>query len=122
MGKRVYVAKEFKVEFGNTNAFNYKHTEFFDLLDTLGAEPNYINGDEDCPSDMFECTKEDYHDAVENLEVYIDNPDSYGTEIRSDFERSIKALGVEKNELLKLMKDYEKEACTDDGYLHFAAI
>ena len=121
MGNRVHVAKAYKVEYADTEAFNWKHTDFFDLLQTLGAEPNWMNGDSDAPDWQFECTKEDYHDAVENLQMHIESPEVYDKETQEDYLRVISHLEEEPKEVLRLMKEFERLAATDDGYIHFAA-
>ena len=118
MGKRVHVAKTYKVEFGDVSAFNWKHETFYDLLLALGGEPNWV-GSEDDPTDTFECTTEDYDDAVQNLEVYIDN--SKLIEDSEDVAEYLKQLGMTAEQVLKVMKAYQREADTSDGYLHFAA-
>ena len=117
MGKRLHVAKTYVVEFGNTEAFNYSHDKFYDLLDALGGEPNYVCGDVDCPSDIFECTVEDYNDAVQNLEVYISDPTLFKES--DDIKECLDTLGMTAEEVLKIMKSYQLEADTRDGYLHF---
>jgi hypothetical protein len=117
MGKRLHVAKHYEVEFGNTEAFNYSHDKFYDLLGALGGEPNYVCGDVDCPSDIFECTVGDYNDAVQNLEVYISDPDLLDES--DDIKEHLDALKLTAEEVLKIMKSYQQEADTRDGYLHF---
>ena len=117
MGKRLHVATTYEVKFGKTEAFNYSYDKFYDLLDTLGGEPNYVCGDVDWPSDIFECTVEDYNDAVQNLEVYISDPDLLDES--DDIKEHLDALKMTAEEVLKIMKGYQQEADTRDGYLHF---
>lgn len=112
------MAKTYVVEYGNTEAFNWKHEQFYELLLALGGEPNWVgNGDE--PTDMFECTEGDYNDAVSNLEIYISRPTLF--EESEDIRQGLESLGMTAEQVLKIMKDYQKEADTSDGYLHFAA-
>ena len=111
------MAKRYEVEFGNTEAFNYSHDKFYDLLGALGGEPNYVCGDVDCPSDIFECPVEDYADAVSNMEIYISNPTLF--EESDDIKEHLDALGMTAEEVLKIMESYRQEADTRDGYLHF---
>ena len=117
MGKRLHVAKCYKVEFGDTEAFNYSHEKFYDLLGSLGGEPNYVGGDADCPSDVFECPAGDYNDAVQNLEVYISDPTLL--EDSDDIRQYLEDMGMTAEEVLKIMKRYQQEADIRDGYLHF---
>ena len=121
MGKRVHVAKTFKVEYGNTESCNWKNDKFFDLLAELGGEPQYIGGDADCPSDMFECPVIDYKDAVENLQIHIESPEVYLSEDNERVMALIKDCEQTPEEMLKTMQSYLSEADTSDGYLHFAA-
>lgn len=117
MGKRVHVAKHYEVEYGDTEAFNWCDDKFYDLLNTLGAEPNYFGVDDDTVCDMFECTKEDYDDAVQNLEVYISDPTLLSES--DDIKDCLDSLGMTAEQVLKIMKSYQQEADTRDGYLHF---
>ena len=120
MGKMVHVAKTYKVEYGNTEAFNWAHENFYNMLYLLGGEPNWV-GDSDYPTDMFECSVEDYADAVANLKVYIKTPHVYDQKKRDELAEALKGLGVTAEQLLKTMEDYQQEADTSDGYLHFSA-
>ena len=117
MGKRVHVAKHYEVEFGNTEAFYNKGDSFYDLLYVLGGEPNYFGVDDDQACDMFECTVEDYNDAVQNLEVYISDPTLLKES--DDIDDALTRLGMDACKVLKIMKSYQQEADTRDGYLHF---
>ena len=118
MGKKLHVARTYKVEYGDTEAFGWKHEQFYDLLLALGGEPNWVgSGDE--PTDMFECTEGDYDDAVQNLGVYIGSPTLF--EESGDIRRALEALGMTAGQALKIMRDYQREADTSDGYLHFAS-
>lgn len=121
MGKRVHVAKRYEVEYGNTEAFNWKDDKFYAVLEMLGGEPNYVNGDSDSPSDMFECTVNDYVDAVENLKVYIESPEVYSASDHAELMEAIMDTGETPESLLKIMQGYLTEADTHDGYLHFAS-
>lgn len=118
MGKRVHVARTYVVEYGNTEAFNWKHEQFYDLLLALGGEPNWV-GNEDEPTDNFECTVSDYNDAVQNLEAYIGDPTLF--EESEDIRQALESLGMTAGQVLKTMRDYQQEADTSDGYLHFAS-
>ena len=114
----LHVAKTYKVEYGNTEAFNYKHDQFYELLQELGGEPNWVDCNDE-PCDSFECTVGDYNDAVQNLEVYIADPNLI--EEGEEIGETLKGLKMTAEQVLKVMKSYLKEADTSDGYLHFAA-
>ena len=117
MGKRVHVATKYEVEFGTTEAFTWKDDKFYDLLLQLGGEPNYFGVEDDNTCDMFECPVEDYNDAVENLEAYISDPALL--EEGDGVKGCLDALGMTADDVLKIMKSYQQEADTRDGYLHF---
>ena len=118
MGKRVYVAKSYTVEYGDTVAFNWKQDEFISVLETLGCSVcRYDN--EDFSSGEFEVDVTDYKDAVENLECHIGNPQLFNN--ADDIKDAIEGTGMTAEELLKTMKSYLQEADTHDGFLHFAA-
>lgn len=117
MGKRVHVAKRYEIEWGNTEEFNYNHTAFYNALKALGGEPNYFGVEDENTCDMFECPIEDYNDAVQNLEVYISDPTLLDES--DDIKECLDALGMTAEEVLKIMKSYQQEADTRDGYLHF---
>ena len=118
MGKRVYVAKSHTVEYGDTAAFNWKDSEFINVLETLGCDIcRYDN--EECSATEFEVDACDYKDAVSNLECHIDDPGLYDNAY--EINRAIEATGMTAEELLRTMKNYLQEADTKDGYLHFAS-
>ena len=117
MGKKVHVAKSYKVEYGDTEAFNWKLDEFISVLETLGCNIcRYDN--EDSSASEFEVDISDYNDAVNNLECYIDNHHLFVN--ADDINHAIDATGLTAEKLLKTMKDYFQEADTHDGWLHFA--
>ena len=122
MGKRLHVAKTYVVEYGNTEAFNWNHDKFYDLLYDLDASPNYNNGDSDCPSDDFEVTRSGYETAMKNMEQYISDPAKLSGEVDADdIRQAIENLNMEPQEILDIMRGYYGEAHMADGYLHFAA-
>lgn len=118
MGKRVHVARNYKVEYGDTEAFNWKQDEFISVLETLGCDIcRYDN--EDNSAGEFEVNVTDYNDAVENLECHIGAPGLFVN--ADDISHAIESTGMTDEKLLKTMKNYLQEADTHDGYLHFAA-
>lgn len=127
MGHRVHVCKTYKVEYGETEGFNYKNDKFYDILNLLGAEPASADGDGNPYCDDFECSKEDYDDAVQNLKAYINNPnifkdsDDDDNEDGEQLQAILDDMDMSPRELLHLMESYRNEADTHDGYLHFSA-
>ena len=119
MGKRVHVAKTYKVEYGSTEAFNWSDDKFYAILGTLGAEPNNVGAPDDALADVFECPKEKYEDALRNLVVYIHNPELFGDADTLKYE--LEQLDVTAEWLLETMQAYYNEADMSDGWLHFAS-
>lgn len=119
MGKRVHVAKRYEVEYGGTEAFNWCDDKFYDLLNTLGAEPNNCGAPDDSIADVFECPVNDYDDALKNLACYIADPALF--EDSDTLKEQLLELNVTADWLLQTMKSYREEADTRDGYLHFAS-
>lgn len=115
MGKRVYVAKRYEVEWGKTADFNWSDETFIDILSALGAD---VERDGEY-SDKFEVCVSDYYDAIENLRVYISDPHLL-TE-SDDIAEGLYGLGMTAEELLDTMQRYWEEADIHDGWLHFTS-
>lgn len=117
MGKRVHVAKRYEVEYGSTEAFNWAQDKFVGVLNALGCSAYEYGSEDDNTAGGFEVPADDYKDAVENLAVYISDPTLLDES--DDIRECLEKLGMTADELLKTMKDYQQEADTRDGYLHF---
>lgn len=115
MGKVVHVAKRYEVEWGETGAFNWNDETFIDILSALGAD---VERDGKY-GDNFEVSVSDYNDAIENLRVYISDPNLL-TE-RDDIAEGLHELDMTAEELLDTMQRYREEADIHDGWLHFTS-
>ena len=73
MGQNIHVAKKYSVEYGDACGFHNKAGAFYELLDALGGEPNSCDRG-GVYDDFFECSTEDYEDAIQNLMVYTSDP------------------------------------------------
>lgn len=126
MSSTVHVCKTYKIEYGETSRFNWKSDKFYDLLQLLGGEPNSSDGDGNSYADNFECSKEDYDDAIRNLQAYIADPnifkesDGDDNEDGEQIDAILTDMEMTPNELLDTMQRYRKEADVNDGYLHFS--
>ena len=112
----LHVAKKYSVEYGKTEGFYGKAGAFYELIDALGGEPNSCDRG-GVYDDYFECSTEDYEDAIQNLMVYISDP-TLLTE--SDLIKdALDEAGMTAEEALGLMRRYQQEADTRDGFIHF---
>ena len=115
MGKQVHVAKCYKVEWGETGAFNWNDETFIDILNALGAD--VVRDGE--YSDNFEVGVNSYYDAIKNLRVYIFDPNLLPE--RDDIAEGLHELDMTAEELLDTMQRYREEADIHDGWLHFTS-
>ena len=127
MANCVHVCKKYEIEYGDATGFNHETDKFYDLLNLLGGEPSSSYGDYDPYDSEFECSVEDYDDAIENMKMYIANPDIFYKEREDDddkfserMEGIITELNMTREEVLDLMQRYRKEADVRDGYIHFS--
>ena len=118
MGKKVHVAKRYEVEYGSTEGFNNNDTVFYELLQTLGAEPNNVGAPDDTVSDIFECPVEKFDQAIRNLKDWIADPPLFREE--DEIMPFLERLGMKAKQLLELMEQYINEADKRDGWMHFA--
>lgn len=115
MGKRVYVAKRYEVEWGKTADFNWSNETFIYLLNALGGDVARDGED----YDNFEVNVSDYDDAIENLKVYISDPNLLSE--RDDIAEGLHELDMTAEELLDTMQRYREEADIHDDWLHFTS-
>lgn len=127
MANCVHVCKKYEIEYGDAAGFNYETDKFYDLLNLLGGEPSSSDGDDNPYDSDFECSVEDYDDAIENMKMYIANPEIFYKEREDDddkfserMEGIILELNMTREEVLDLMQRYRKEADVRDGYIHFS--
>lgn len=121
MGKRVHVASKYEVEYGNTEAFNWKDDKFYNVLGHLGANPNNVGAPDDSMADVFECDVESYKKALGTLQKFIAAPDSLEDYTADEMRKYIEVCDETPESLLKVMQAYYDEADKRDGYLHFAS-
>lgn len=67
MGKRVRVVSR-QEKYGDREDFNWKQEEFKNLLDTLGCSVHEEDPEGYC--DRWECQKEEFKQAIQNLKDY----------------------------------------------------
>lgn len=123
----VHVCKKYEIEYGDATGFNHETDKFYDLLNLLGGEPSSSDGDGNPYDSDFECSVEDYDDAIENMKMYIANPDIFFKEQEGDdnedgerIEAIITELNMTREEVLDVMQRYRKEEDVLDGYIHFS--
>ena len=110
MGLRLYVAKTYKVEFDYGIAFNYKVSEFHDLLDSLNVNYSGENWD-----DRFDVDKEEWLYGIEKLK----NFDQLEASEREEIEDALEACECTLDEAIELFEGYYNAADQEHGYLEF---
>ena len=98
MGKRLHVAKEYKVEYALGDAFNYKTEEIHNLLDACCENEWPYTGEPQ--DDEFEVEKEDWGQMIEVIK-YVYGRDSLITKDDNWFDDD----GV-KQSCRNLVRDY----------------
>ena len=110
MGLRLYVAKTYKVEFDYGIAFNYKVSEFHDLLDSLNVNYSGENWD-----DRFDVDKEEWLYGIEKLK----NFDQLEASEREDIKNALDCCECTLEEAIELFQGYYDSADPDHDYLEF---
>ena len=90
----------------------YNNPEFQFMLYLLGGEPEG-NGDE------FDCTKEDFMDAVRNIEVHLDRPDIYDEQDTHQINCTLLALDTTLEKVAGFLNKIRIMADDRDGMIHF---
>ena len=135
MGKRVYVATKYEVEYDSNAAFNWKQQEFKELLSNLNCD--VMEDDEDGYSDTWQVSKEQFKRAIDFLkgnkeEIYnyeenevieFEDEDFWYEEIydaimdmidKSEFEECYQYV-------LSTMETFYEQADKKCNYMHFTA-
>ena len=139
MGKRLYVATRYEVEYSSSAGFNWHWNEFKDLLRTLGVSVfDYDTELTDGYGDYFECPVDEFDTALDFLKEHKDvikgceesdmTIESDGEDIYlSDVYEAIISLECAEGyddsvaEVIKMMELYKEQCANGDGYMHFAA-
>jgi hypothetical protein len=137
MGKRLYVATRYEVEYDSSAGFNWHWNEFKDLLRALGVSVCDNDAElTDGYGDNFECPMDEFNTALDFLKKHKDAIKSYSDmTIESDgediylpdvYEAIIDlecAEGYDDSvaEVIKMMELYKEQCANGDGYMHFAA-
>ena len=111
MGLRLYVAKKYEVEYGDTCGFNWKVGELHNLLDVLNV---YYTGEE--WDDDFDVAKSDLRKGIEKLKNLNSLPETE----REDIEDTLNEMEYTAEEVIKLFEGYLAEADPNRDYLHFS--
>ena len=108
MGSKLHVARTYKVEYSDTTAFNNKNEELHDLLDALGVEYSGSAYDED-----FEVSRLEWRKGISMLE----KPDD---EKKKEIDELLQKLGYDRNEVIRLFKQFDEESEPESFYLQFS--
>lgn len=124
MGQRVHVIKK-RAEYGNTEAFNWAHDKFENLLFSLACD---VCKQEEYSTE-FELLVGDYERAVEILKKIKEGKEK-NTEIVLDddveleaIEETIKDLGYEDKigSLIEIMENFYNERDKASSWIQFSA-
>lgn len=130
MGKRLYVAKRYILEYADHSDFNWKIEEFHNVLDTLGVsqcniEPDEVNGIS--YSCEFEVDKQEMVEALNQLQAFLDGaplPESIDEDDLHDNMRALFDDGMDLNAHVKYfidsMSKFIEQADPDCDYLRFS--
>lgn len=110
MGKRLYVAKKYDVQYADIAYFNWHIAEFHDLLDALDV---YYTGE--TWDDDFEISKTDWEKGIDTLRNYRKLDES----ARESIDEALKVLGYKREEVLKIMEKYLEKADPTYEWLEF---
>ena len=110
MGLRLYVAKTYDVEYAYGIAFNYKVSEFHDLLDALNVNYSGENWDE-----RFDVDKQEWLYGIERLK----NFDQLEASEREDIENALECCECTREEAIELFEGYYNTAEPNHHYLEF---
>lgn len=105
------MAKRYVVEWGNYSCFNWQANEFHDFLDAMDID--VCGGDrttDPCPWD-FEISKEDWRKGIARLK---EEP------MTDEVKETLKALDIEKDEMVEVMEHYLNVADPNHEYLEFS--
>lgn len=106
MGRRLYVAKKWEVEWSGYTDFNYLTPEFIRLINVLTEDSI------DIYSEDFEVNKDDWNSAIETLSNYEEGSDD-------DVDNALQDLDLSAEEVAESMREFLKESDPSNGYLHF---
>ena len=127
MGKRVRVVSR-QEKYGDREDFNWKQEEFKDLLNALNCSVHEENPDG--YSDRWECEKEEFKQAIQNLKDYsngvLKSSEEWTTEdvasalheLSYDEERD---LSIDPTSVIKTMEKYLEECDKNSCWIIFVA-
>lgn len=110
MGLRLCVAKTYKVEYTYGAAFNYKVSEFHDLLDALNVSYSGDTWDE-----RFDVEKYEWLKGIEKLK----NLDRLEASEREDINNALDCCECTLEEAIELFQGYYNSSAPDHDYLEF---
>lgn len=109
MGNRLHVAKKYVVEYESYARFNWQANEFHDFLNAMDIE--VCGGDGTTYPLNFEISKDDWRKEITRLK---EEP------MTDEVNETLKALDMEKDEMIEIMENYLKVADPNLDYLEFS--
>ncbi len=111
MGYRLHVARVYKVEYALGDAFNYKCSEFHNLLSACGTE--YTGEEFDAE---FEVNKDEWKKAIDKVKHLYGLPE----EEREEILGAINDLGSTTDEVVQMMEYFLEKSDPNNDYLHLS--
>lgn len=132
MGCRVHVVKKQR-EYGNSEAFNWKYSEFYSMLSNLGC--NVYSPDDMGESNFAEMQVSEYRAALNILESLrdgkeIDDADltalnmsaeDFNADIKDNVMQYIESLGYELKDLCVVMEQFYEQRDQNSDWIQFEA-
>lgn len=133
MGCRVHVVKKQR-EYGNSEAFNWKYSEFYSMLECLGC--NVCSSSEFEESNFAEMQVTEYRAALNILErlrdgkeindadliaLNIESAEDFNADIKDDVMQCIESLGYELKDLCVVMEQFYEQRDQNSDWIQFEA-
>ena len=109
MSYTLHVCRKYDVEYGETEAFNYKCEEFHDLLQAVGAEFTGESTDS-----TFEVSRSDW---TEKLIGKLRNLDDQEEDVKEDILDATSCLNLTPEEIIDIAERLLEESDPNNDYL-----
>ncbi len=133
MGCRVHVVKKQR-EYGNTQAFNWRYSEFYSMLSSLGCNVCLPNDIEEsnfaemqvteyrAALDILECLRDGkkFNDA-DLIELNIESAEDFNADIKDDVMQYIEKIGYELKDLCEVMEQFYEQRDQNSDWIQFEA-
>lgn len=111
MSYRLHVAKKYEVEYALGDAFNYKCSEFHNLLSACGAEYTGEEWDAD-----FEVSKDNWKKVIDKLKHLYDLDE----DTRDEIKGAIDDLGSTTDEVIQMLEYFLEHSDPNNDVLNLS--